>query len=199
MENKVLNKEELVKGNEMKMPKYNVKSLDPKTLIKKDESIEKLYAKRFEDLTEEELKKLTLCKAKVEHLVSERYDRFGHKTVYERDVLSIKLCMNLVLTRNLSELEMNIVKALAPELIGAKAECVIPVKLITFMNKNGQQGYRYNAYVCPGVYMKAFLKSQELTQMCISNLTSSKKVNFYEISERELNVVENNDFEEDDF
>ena len=35
--------------------------------------------------------------------------------------------------------------------------------------------------------------------MCISNLTSSKKVNFYEISERELNVVENNDFEEDDF
>lgn len=196
MEEKVLNKE--VKQEEIKMPRYNALDLDPKKLIKKDEKIEALYAKRFEELSEEELKKLTLCKAKVEHISNERFDRFGHKVSYERDVLSIKICTGLILTRTLSDLEMNLIKTITPELIGAKAEYVIPVKFITFVNKNGVQGYRYNAYVCPGVYMKAFFRSQELTSMCVANLRSDKKIYFYEMSETQLNLVENNGMEEED-
>lgn len=183
---------------EIKLPKYNVTNLDPKNLIKKDEKIESLYMKRFEELNTEDLKKLTLCKAKVEHLRSERYDRFGHKISFERDVLSIKICNGLIVNRTLNELELNLIKTIVPELVSAKAECVIPVKFITFVNKNGMQGYRYNAYVCPGVYMKAFFKSQELTSICVANLQSQNKIYFYELTEEKLNVLENNVLDEKD-
>ena len=60
------------------------------------------------------------------------------------------------------------------------------------------QGYRYNAYVCPGVYMKAFFKSQELTSICVANLQSQNKIYFYELTEEKINVLENNVLDEKD-
>lgn len=207
MENKEIKKEELsaVKNlkvevkEEIKMPDYKAVTLNVDSLIKKDDVVAKLMAVSFEELSVSELKQLLLCKAKVEHIVNERYDRRGKKLVSERDVLSIKICKGLIINRSVDELEMNLIKTLAPELIGKKSELSVPVKMITYIDKNGRRGFRYIAYICPGVYFKGFFLSKQLTSILVSNLQSENKIRFYEVDQNALNLLaESQDEEVDD-
>lgn len=208
MENKEIKKEEVkatgaVVKEGIKMPNYSAMNLDPNSLIKSNELKARIMATSFNELKENELKELLLCKAKVEHIVNERYDRRGKKQVSERDVLSIKICKGLILNRTVDDLELSLIKTLCPELISKKAELVIPVKMITFIDKNGRRGFRYIAYVCAGVFFKGFFITKQLTSILVSNAQSEEKdkIYFYEVEQSVINELAEEREEEldDDF
>lgn len=154
MENKNLNvKNEKVVNVESEKKVINLKkiNLDVNQLVYEDEELARISVKSFDSMTEEELMKLPLCKAKV--VPVERVDRKGKKQVYYKAMFM--LCEGISKEKTLSEKEVLAIQNFNPELItDGLSKVWIPVKLVSFTKKDGSgRAFNYTACLSPSVYM----------------------------------------------
>lgn len=132
-------------------------NLDREQLLIHDSKLADLMQKPFDEMSEEELRKLCLCKAKV--VKNTTRDRFG--TVSQYFQAQFILVNGVVFKKNLNDSEVLSISNFAPELITeGKSKVLIPVKLLSFVNKNGKRVFNYTACLCPGVYVGTSRKNK---------------------------------------
>lgn len=148
--NKVENKEERI----ISLRKIN---LDREQVLVHDNKLADLMLKAFDEMTDEELRKLCLCKAKV--VKNTVRDRYGNISQYFQ--AQFILVNGVIFKKTLSDSEVLSISNFAPELItDGKSKVLIPVKLLSFVNKNGKRVFNYTACLCPGVYVGTSRKNK---------------------------------------
>lgn len=178
-------------NNSRKVIKLRGVNLNKDQLVFKDAKLADICVKSFDEMTEEEINLLPVCKAKV--YKQERVDRYGSKVKwYEGQFL---LCDGIIFTKRLTDSELNCVQNFSPELItDGKSQCYVPVKLITSIKKDGTRAFRYLACLAPGVYMgsktsrdRGYIDEKNVNNIIAFNLTNKsypeRQIKFVDVSD----------------
>lgn len=135
-----------------KVIKLNTYNLDNEQLVLRDEKLAEISIKPFDEMDEDEMLKLHLCKAKVVEV--ERVDKFtGKKTTNYKAI--VLLCDGIKLEKYLDENDILSIKNFNPDLItNGQAQIYVPVKLTTFIAKDGKsRKFNYTICLSNNVYM----------------------------------------------
>ena len=198
MENKDIKKVE-VNDNSRKMVNLKGVNLSKEQLVIKDEKLRSIMSAQFIDLTDEQLRELQLCKAKVVKV--DRVDRYGNRSSYYEG--QFILCDGIIFKKRLDDNEMLSISNFNPELITeGKSNVYIPVKLMSFIKKDGSRAFNFTACLTPGVYLgtskknkadNGFIDEKTLNNIIAYNLTKKSKPNeqikFVEMTSEEFDAI----------
>lgn len=163
-----------------------------------DESIDSnVLTKSFIDMTEDDIMKLKLCRAKVKN--KPYTDRNGK--LVDRFIARVEIVKGLViLNKTLDDNELRIIQLNQADLIEPKEDIYVPVKLFAFKTKDNRYAYKYLACLTNGVYIgsgtdrngksNGFFNSKELTLLVSHNMSSDDKVKFGLISNESAKSLE---------
>lgn len=158
-----------------------------------------LAKKSYNDMTDEEFAKVQQFKVKVTP-ETRNYGYGKNTSTVKAFCLRILIAGTVIAKRDLTDLEVSLVKQYRPEIIGDKALHTCPGKLISGIGKNNYRWFKAVFTVCPGVNYgtakkdpknNGFLKSQELYNLLAWNIQSpSDKAVFF------VNVDNDDDIDE---
>ena len=154
MENKNVNVQNTKKETnheELKVVKLKSLNLDPEQLLIENEELKEIYSKRYNDLTESDIEKIPLFKAKV--VKKEQINRYSNSK--ETNFYAIvMLCNGVTIEKRLDDQDVLSIQNFNPDLFSDGASKVfVPVKLTSFVNNKGNRLFKYLVLLSPGVFM----------------------------------------------
>ena len=174
-----IKKENVVETKQPKIEEKVIKQLNPEELVVKSEEGLALIRKKFTDLTKSDLEKHVMCLAKVYE--EEQTVRFGREQKKQKLwKCAVQIAPGVVISRNITEEEINLIKLLNPELISPKAKLTVPVKCMTGLTDDGNRYFRIVACLCDNVYIGSSRNNRYnsgfLSKVQISTLVANNRL-----------------------
>ena len=182
-------------AGEKKVAKQNTMTINPEDLLVVDKKKIDLVQKRFNELTDEDMKIHQKFPAKV--FQKEVTTGFGKtREVKKLWYFAMKVAPTVILQRLITDEELSAIQALNGKLISNKSIVEVPAKCISGITEKGRRFFRVIACLCESVYFgssqkdarnNGFLSNLQVTNLCINNnLVKTnpelKKVEFYEVN-----------------